>query len=107
MIDKNIPKLVIPDNCCNEKEMTEFVITSFPNLCYIEIGNNCLKKVSDFNIYDLDNLVSLKIGNDCCKSFSGAFSISNVNDLEEIIIGSNSFASYDGFGLEGSHVYYE
>lgn len=105
-IDNNIPKLVIPDNCCNEKEMKEFVITNFPNLCYIEIGNNCLKKVSDFNIYDLDNLVSLKIGNDCCKSFSGAFSISSVNDLEEIIIGSNSFASYDGFGLEGSHVYY-
>lgn len=100
-IDHDIPKLVIPPDCCNEKEMKELVLTNFPNLRSVEIGDGSCKKVSEVIVYEMDNMVDLKFGSNSFKKMSGGFKVSSCPCLENLVIGHSSFSMYDACELEG------
>lgn len=99
-LDRQIPKLVIGENCCNDNQMKELVFSNYPNLRFIEIRNGSCQKVKTLTICDLDILESIHIGNDCFKK-SGNMSVTNCSSLQELIIGSCSFKNYNVCELEG------
>lgn len=100
-IDHNIPILVIPDNCCNEKQMKNFILTKFPNLRSVEVGNQCCNKVIETDIIEMDNLVSVKLGCDSFKKYGNILIIQECPRLEEIKMGAKSFGASNGLHLEG------
>lgn len=99
-LDKQIPKLVIGENCCNESQMKELVLSNYPNLRFIEIGNGSCKKVKTLTILNMDILESIHIGNECFKK-SGNMSLTSCSSLQQLIIGSSSFNNYSVCELEG------
>lgn len=101
-LSSQIPKLVIKSDCCNEKKMKEMVLSNFPNLHSIEIGNGSCKKVNTFNVCELGVLESITIGDDCFKTLGGVLTVNDCPSLKELSIGG-SFGLYDGFELEGKN----
>ena len=109
LLDTTISTLVIPDNSCNQNELTILDLSSFTLVESIEIGESCFKSVQTFNIEGLNRLKSLKIGN--C-SFTRAknneatneaklFHILNCESLECIEIDIECFGSYHEFLIDG------
>ena len=97
-IDHRIPKLIIPANCCNEREMKEMFLSNFPNLSMIEIGSNSCRKVKEVNWHDLDALKSITIGRDCFKK-NGRFIVTDCKEFTHLTFGPYSCNAM-GFGIE-------
>lgn len=104
-LSKQIPKLVIKSDCCNERNMKSLTLCNFPNLRSIEIGNKSCKKVSDFTVCDLDFLESITIGDDCFTTLGGVMNVSDCPSLKELSIGG-SFGFYDGYEMESKNDFY-
>ena len=109
LLDTTISTLVIPDNSCNQNELTILDLSSFTLVESIEIGESCFQSVQIFKIEGLNRLKRLKIGN--C-SFTRArnseatnearlFHILNCESLECIEIDNECFGSYQEFLIDG------
>ena len=109
LLDTTISTLVIPDNSCNQNELTILDLSIFTLVESIEIGESCFQSVKIFKIEGLNRLKSLKIGN--C-SFTRArnneatneaklFHILNCESLECIEIDVECFGSYQEFLIDG------
>lgn len=53
--------------------LLRFTITNYPNLKLINIGDECFTEAKEFIIYDLQNLQSLKIGSNSFTMFKNGF----------------------------------
>ena len=86
------------------KYVTKFVLSNYPNLKRIEIGNNCFGSVETFQIDGLNRLKTIRIGsnsftqnkNDYGNDESKSFHILNCESLESIEIGEYSFSDFAG-----------
>ena len=86
------------------KYLTKFVLSNYPNLKRIEIGNNCFGSVETFQIDGLNRLKTIRIGNnsftqnknDYGNDESKSFHILNCESLESIEIGEYSFSDFAG-----------
>ena len=84
--------------------LTKFVLSNYPNLQRIEIGNNCFGSVETFQIDGLNRLKTIRIGNNSFtqnKNSNGndpskSFHILNCESLESIQIGFKSFSDFGG-----------
>ena len=75
-LDPQTTHIVVPNNCSNEPDFTAFVMTPFPFLRELTIGNNCFKNIMDFIVTGLGGLRKITIGD-------GSFSQSQ-EDLQEL-----------------------
>lgn len=100
----NTTEVIILCDCCgNDESITEFVLSDYPNVSMIDIGNNCFYFVTSFKLQNLPQLESLTVG---WKSFhhistKGRFSIQGCSSLVHIDIGLESFYDYEEFQLSG------
>ena len=86
------------------KYLSKFELSLYPNLKYIEIGNDCFVNVQTFQIEGLNQLKSLKIGNNSFTQNknslvfdeSKSFHVLNCESLESIEIGEFSFSDFAG-----------
>ena len=109
LLDHSISTIVVPDNSCNENELTIFDTSIFPHVESIEIGSSCFKSSNIFKINGLNRLKTLKIGNYSFtrekniveKNESRLFHIINCESLECIEIGNESFGSFQDFMIDG------
>lgn len=104
----DVKYLQIPSDSCNDDEFTEFTLSSFSLLKWIEIGDNSLVNVRHVSIQNMPQLTRLIIG---AHSFSpslsmfgiesngGSFVLKNCNMLEEVRIDILSFAAYQSCSL--------
>lgn len=104
----DVKYLQIPSDSCNEGEFTQFILSSFSALKWIEIGDNSLINVRDVSIQGMPQLTRLTIG---AHSFSpsvtlydiesngGSFVLKDCEMLEEVKIDILSFASYQSCTL--------
>ena len=97
-LDPQTTHIVVPSNCANEPEFTSFVMTSFPFLRELIVGDNCFKNILDFIVTGLGGLKNITIG-------SGSFTqtqedlpdtgsylrIKNCPALQNVKIGTWSF----------------
>ena len=109
LLDHSISTIVVPDNSCNENELTIFDTSIFPHVESIEIGSSCFKSPNIFKINGLNRLKTLKIGNYSFtrekniveKNEARLFHIINCESLECIEIGNECFGSFQDFMIDG------
>ena len=88
--------LVIPTNTCNNENLTNFDISAFKNLEYVEISDDNFYFVTSFRIVGLPYLSDIIIGrNNYLGNSNQSFVISHCQLLMSIQIGRNSFTHYE------------
>lgn len=103
-IDKLVEELVIPSNCCNEKEFKSLTIERYYNLKTINIGKVCFSNVTHVNINNLANLKSVRISS----SFfgptieTGSFAVSNCPVLTSLYFFHTAFTKYNSCQLNSN-----
>lgn len=99
-----VTSIRIPDNMCNQIELSSVDFSSIVNLSTISVGNNAFKNTKKVSFKGMKNLRSITIG---MNSFSPAFTGAIPNDpahpelnivhcpyLQQITLGPGSFACY-------------
>ena len=94
----NATSLIMESNVCNSNNITIFNLTDYESIVLIDIGDDNLMYVNRFVIDELNHLNSLKIGMNSFGSYDeeSIFHILNCNELELIEIGRYSFSDYGG-----------
>ena len=94
----NATSLIMESNACNSNNVTIFNLTDYESIVLIDIGDYNLMYVNRFVIDELNHLNSLKIGINSFGSYDeeSIFQILNCNELELIEIGRYSFSDYGG-----------
>ena len=88
--------LIIPATTCNNENLTNFDISAFKNLEYVEISDDNFYYVTSFRIVGLPYLSDVIIGmNTYLGNSNQSFVISHCPLLMSIQIGRNSFTHYD------------
>ena len=85
-------------NACNSNNVTMSNLTDYESIVLIDIGDDNLMYVNRFVIDELNHLNTLKIGMNSFGSYDeeSIFQILNCNELESIEIGIYSFSDYGG-----------
>ena len=94
----NATSLIMKSNACNSNNITIFNLTDYESIVLIDIGDDNLMYVNRFVIDELNHLNTLKIGMNSFGSYDeeSIFQILNCNELESIEIGRYSFSDYGG-----------
>ena len=94
----NATSLIMESNACNSNNLTIFNLTDYESIVLIDIGDDNLMYVNRFVIDELNHLNTLKIGMNSFGSYDeeSIFQILNCNELESIEIGRYIFSDYGG-----------
>ena len=94
----NATSLIMEFNACNSNNITIFNLTDYESIVLIDIGDDNLMYVNRFVIDELNYLNSLKIGMNSFGSYDeeSIFQILNCEELESLEIGRYSFSDYGG-----------
>lgn len=107
-LSKNVKRLKIPSNSCNDVDFTEFHLSDFTKLRSVIVGKNSCQNVESVMLSDLPSLSTLEFGmnsftkavNSFAKNGSRSFSISNCEKLSSISFDRFSFSDYSVFNLK-------
>ena len=106
-VNKSVTELVVPPNCCNEAEWTEFDVSGLKYLKSVEIGNECFENVKEVKLIGMKELERVVIGknsftkkNDAGNDPNRHFYLKNCKRLRELKIGSGSFRYYSVCEIE-------
>ena len=94
-------ELIVPENRCNDEDITVLDFSQFTGLKKMEIGNGCFENVSELKLIGLGELESVVIGKSSFSSSSGVFTLQNCDSLTELTIGHSSFDGYHRIILGG------
>ena len=97
-IESYVTSIHLPGKTCNDWNYYTFNFSRFSLLEELEIGDNSFMNVNEFVINGMNHLKSLIIGMNSFTSYNeqSIFQILNCVELESIEIGSNSFLDYGG-----------
>ena len=105
-VNKRVTELVIPSNCCNEEEWSEFDVSALKWLKSIEIGDDCFENTEKVKLIGLKELERVVIGDRCFTRVKNGKAVSSDSDpnrhfylkncekVKELRIGCNSFYEY-------------
>ena len=99
---KRVGLIVVHDDCCNVKEMTQLDLTAFVNLRELRVGDRCFKYVKIVTLREMKYLMKVEVGansftvhrNSHHKDLSCTFSLKNCPLMKELKVGCYSFSDY-------------
>ena len=98
-LDASTETIIVADGSCNNDDgATELDLSRFENLTSLIVGDNCFRYVTTMNVVEMDNLESIRIGMNSFNSYEGAdysFSVKNCSSLKELRIAPNSFGNWN------------
>ena len=100
-ISEDMTELTVPENRCNDEDITVLDFSRFTGLRKMEIGDGCFENVRELKLVGLGELESVMIGKDSFLSSSGVFTVQRCDSLTELTIGHSSFDSYHEIVLDG------
>ena len=96
--------IVVPSNCCNDREFQTLDLGLFVNLRELEVGDDCFENVNEVKLIGLNPLERVVIGRNCftmCKNAypkavnpKGHFCLKNCRQIRELKMGLGSFNEY-------------
>ena len=93
-----VPTIIIPDDSCNEKNVTSIHLNQFSFLKELTIGSNSLNHVQTFELENLESLIRVFIRSNSLQDCLGLLMYS-LPSLVTIEIGSNSFPTSSVFDI--------
>ena len=100
-ISEDMTELIVPENRCNDEDITVLDFSRFTRLEMIKIGDHCFKRVSELKLIGLSELETVVIGVSSFSSSSGVFTLQRCDSLTELTIGHSSFDGYHRIILDG------
>ena len=105
---RNVRRLRIPANSCNEEDLTEVRWSDYPKLERIVVGSNSMKNVKSVMIDSLESLELLEFGmnsftqatNSYRKDTSRGLAIMNCYKLKSVVFDRFAFSDYSLFSIE-------
>ena len=98
-LDASTETIIVADGSCNNEDgVTELDLSRFENLTSLIVGDNCFEYVTTMNVVEMDNLESIRIGMNSFGSSEEAdysFSVKNCSRLKELRIGPDSFGRWN------------
>ena len=98
-MDASTETIIVADDSCNDDDgATELDLSRFENLTSLIVGDNCFRYVTTMNVVEMDNLESIRIGMNSFSSYEEAdysFSVKNCSRLKELRIGPDSFGRWN------------
>ena len=98
-MDASTETIIVADYSCNDDDgVTELDLSRFENLTSLIVGDNCFQYVTTMNVVEMDNLESIRIGMNSFNSYEEAdysFSVKNCSRLKELRIGPDSFGEWN------------
>ena len=98
-LDASTETIIVADGSCNNDDgATELDLSRFENLTSLIVGDNCFEYVTTMNVVEMDNLESIRIGMQSFNSYEEAdysFSVKNCSSLKELRIASGSFGNWN------------
>ena len=98
-LDASTETIIVADGSCNNDDgVTELDLSRFENLTSLIVGDNCFEYVTTMNVVEMDNLESIRIGMNSFNSYEEAdysFSVKNCSRLKELRIAPDSFGNWN------------
>ena len=98
-MDASTETIIVADGSCNDDDaITELDLSRFKNLTSLIVGDDCFGYVTTMNVVEMDNLESIRIGMNSFGSSEEAdysFSVKNCSSLKELRIAPNSFGEWN------------
>ena len=98
-MDAATETIIVADGSCNNDDgATELDLSRFENLTSLIVGDNCFEYVTTMNVVEMDNLESIRIGMNSFGSYEEAdysFSVKNCSRLKELRIAPGSFDNWN------------
>lgn len=99
---KRVGLIVVHDDCCNVKEMTQLDLTAFVNLRELRVGDRCFKYVKMVALRGMKYLMKVEVGansftahrNSHRKDLNCVFSLKDCPLMKELKVGCYSFSDY-------------
>ena len=107
-IDSSVEVLIVDNNVCNDKCLTEFDLSSFKSLKVFEVGDYSFAFVNEVKMIGLNQLERVVIGENCFTKKKNScgndpdrhFYLKNCQRLRELKIGRYSFSDYSVCEIE-------
>ena len=98
-VNRNVEVLIVDSNVCNDECCTVLNLSHYANLKVFEVGDSSCNSVNEVRITELNQLERVIIGDNCFKGTSdynpnGHFHLKNCERLRELRIGFYSFSNY-------------
>ena len=98
-MDAATETIIVADGSCNNDDgATELDLSRFENLTSLIVGDNCFEYVTTMNVVEMDNLDTIRIGMNSFNSHEEAdysFSVKNCSSLKELRVGPGSFRKWN------------
>ena len=98
-LDASTETIIVADGSCNNDDgATELDLSRFENLTSLIVGDNCFEYVTTMNVVEMDNLESIRIGMNSFSSYEEAdysFLVKNCSSLKELRVGPDSFRKWN------------
>ena len=97
--------LIVDNNTCNDKGLTELDLSSFTSMNKFEVGDYSFTYVNEMKLMGLNQLVKVVIGEQCFRKATRAspnrhFYLKDCERLRELKIGHHSFSDYSVCEIE-------
>ena len=110
-LDRDVKRIRIPSNSCNEEDLTDVRWIDYPKLEQIVVGDNCFMNVKDVMIHSLHSLKKITIGKNSFTGIKnhenhenheiiGEFSLLNCSRLTSLTFDQYSFTDYSFFTIQ-------
>ena len=102
-MDASTETIIVADGSCNNGGVTELDLSRFENLTSLTVGDNCFRYVTTMNVVEMDNLESIRIGMQSFNNYERvdySFSVKNCSSLKELRIGPGSFGNWNSTAFE-------
>ena len=108
-LSKKSKAVVVEDTSCNERILEKIEFVDSTNWEELWIGRNSLLFARELNVFNLPNLRHLVLSDGCMSGDMSveqnrSVSISELNELEEIVIGQNVARNWENFCVLSRHV---
>ena len=97
-MDASTETIIVADGSCNNGGVTKLDLSRFENLTSLTVGDNCFRYVTTMNVVEMDNLESIRIGMQSFNNYERvdySFSVKNCSSLKELRIGPDSFRRWN------------
>ena len=98
-LDASTETIIVADGSCNNEDgVTELDLSRFENLTSLIVGDNCFEYVTTMNVVEMDNLESIRIGMNSFSSYEEAdysFLVKNCSSLKELRVAPGSFRKWN------------
>ncbi len=99
-ISVNMTELIVPSNRCNEKEFKTLDLGEFKKLKRLEIGSYSFENVDMVRLHQMRELESVTTTRCAFSKRLGSLSISDCNNLKEVVFEERSFSFFKSFEVK-------